>query len=206
MRLSSGAMLEKESYTFMYEEGAKLILMHPGTFEQVSCGGWAAAAASPLTVLLAPSMNMIAPLSCSISLPTAAVLFQPRLYPTKCSRPSPFFVCQVELPRASLGESAAFLSEGMPIQALRYGEDIVSAVMEELVDCEVKSAGPSMKVCVSTAPALHPDAPGCTHGASVSSWRSPFGPSAFDGAPLNCLARLPFVVDIVYRGLSCFSR
>lgn len=28
-------MLEKENYTFMYEDAGKLILMHPESFEQV---------------------------------------------------------------------------------------------------------------------------------------------------------------------------
>lgn len=32
----AGAMLEKETYTFMYEDGNNLIIMHPTSFEQAS--------------------------------------------------------------------------------------------------------------------------------------------------------------------------
>lgn len=40
----------------------------------------------------------------------------------------------------------ARLCAAAPLQALRHAGEIVSAALEEVVECEVKSAGPSMKV------------------------------------------------------------
>lgn len=53
---------------------------------------------------------------------------------------------QVELPRSALGTAASFLAEGVRLNVLSFGSEVLTATLPEFVDVEVANSGPSMKV------------------------------------------------------------
>ncbi len=52
----------------------------------------------------------------------------------------------MELPRAALGDAAAFLSEGVRLRVCTFGAEVLTARLPEFVEVEVQNSGPSIKV------------------------------------------------------------